>query len=435
MECMQLLESAGVAVCILHGYATYPDCIPSDVDFVVSPRGLQKLPAVLKHGENATGARLVQVIQHEDTCYSYILAHPGANGDVAFLQLDAATDYRRNGRIFFRAEEFLSSRKRFKDFWVPPPHLEFTYYLVKKIAKGYMDERHCSYLSELYLQDPQRCKEQILRFWSSAAAQKLIRAAASNNWDEVGAALSQLRQDLLQTTVRKDPLGVALYWWGELQRAVKRWYQPTGLHVVFLGPDGSGKSSVIAQVEKNLRLAFRRTARRHLRPYLFKPQKGAWAPATNPHAKPPYGRFKSVLKLAYLWFDYTVGYVFRIQPQLVRSTLVLFDRYLDDLLVDPRRYRYGGPLWLARLVARFIPRPDLVILLDAPPGVLQRRKQEVSFEETARQREAYLELVQNLPNGYVVDASKPLDEVIAEVQRIILNYMAERTARRLRLKG
>ena len=60
------------------------------------------------------------------------------------------------------------------------------------------------------------------------------------------------------------------------------------------------------------------------------------------------------------------------------------------MLVDPRRYRYGGAMWLARWVGKIIPKPDLWILLDAPAEVLQKRKQEVPPEETARQRRAYL---------------------------------------------
>jgi thymidylate kinase len=90
---------------------------------------------------------------------------------------------------------------------------------------------------------------------------------------------------------------------------------------------------------------------------------------------------------------------------------------------------------LAKLVGRVFPQPDLVILLDAPPEVLHARKREVSFEETTRQREAYLELVHQLPNGHVVDASKPVHEVVADAERIILDHVAARTARRLKSRG
>jgi len=142
-----------------------------------------------------------------------------------------------------------------------------------------------------------------------------------------------------------------------------------------------------------------------------------------------------LLKLGLWWADFTVfGYLLSVYPQIVKSTLVILDRYYQDLLVHPDGYRYGGPLWLARLVGRLVPPPHLFILLDAPPEVIQARKQELPFEETARQREAYLEVVAGLPNAHVVDASQSLDEVVDEAERIILDYMARRTARRLGLE-
>jgi thymidylate kinase len=124
-----------------------------------------------------------------------------------------------------------------------------------------------------------------------------------------------------------------------------------------------------------------------------------------------------------------------IYPSLARSTLVLFDRYYHDLLVDARRYRYGGPLWLILLVSRLIPRPDLVILLDASPEVLYARKQDATFAEVSRQREAYLEVVKGLSHGHIVDASKPLDAVVAESEQIVLDHLAKRAAHRFAYDG
>jgi len=86
------------------------------------------------------------------------------------------------------------------------------------------------------------------------------------------------------------------------------------------------------------------------------------------------------------------------------------------------------------LVGWFIPRPDLVILLDASAELLQSRKQEVPLEETRYQRDAYLKLIQSLPNGHVVDASKPLQKVAQQVEDIVFEYMAKRTASRLGLE-
>ena len=114
-----------------------------------------------------------------------------------------------------------------------------------------------------------------------------------------------------------------------------------------------------------------------------------------------------------------------------RSTLVLYDRHFTDILIDPRRYRYGGPRWALRLNAWLAPRPDLVLLLDAPAETLQARKQEVPFAETARQRALYREFVRGLHNGHIVDAGGSREHVAAQAASIILDRQAERCRRRL----
>ena len=132
--------------------------------------------------------------------------------------------------------------------------------------------------------------------------------------------------------------------------------------------------------------------------------------------------------LCYWFVYYLICYRVTLRLHLAHSTLVLHDRHLIDALVDPKRYRYSGPAWLLRLIWRFVPKPDLVILLDAPPEVLQARKQEVSFAESARARQAYRSLVASIANGHIVDAAKPLEQVVSEVHDIILRYLTTRVA-------
>jgi thymidylate kinase len=103
-----------------------------------------------------------------------------------------------------------------------------------------------------------------------------------------------------------------------------------------------------------------------------------------------------------------------------KGTLLICDRYYHDLLVDPKRYRYGGPAWAAKLIGKLMPQPTLWILLDAPTKVLQVRKQEVTLEETARQRQAYSDFVRKQRKYVIVDASQSLDRVIADAQKEIM---------------
>jgi thymidylate kinase len=57
--------------------------------------------------------------------------------------------------------------------------------------------------------------------------------------------------------------------------------------------------------------------------------------------------------------------------------------------------------------------------LDAPAEVLQSRKQEVTLEESARERHAYRDFVQSQREHVIVDASQPLDRVIEDVEDAI----------------
>ena len=80
---------------------------------------------------------------------------------------------------------------------------------------------------------------------------------------------------------------------------------------------------------------------------------------------------------------------------------------------------------MARLIGSLMPQPRLWLLLDAPAEVLQMRKQEVTPEETARQRQAYLSQVKKQRNYVIVDASQPLDKVITDVEHAITAAVIE----------
>lgn len=189
--------------------------------------------------------------------------------------------------------------------------------------------------------------------------------------------------------------------------------------IVLLGPDGSGKSSLIQGIRERLKPVFREMYFFHLRFPLLPNRSEKSTSVTEPHAQVEYSPLKSICKILYFIVRYQVGYW--LHYRLIRSPniLIAFDRYYHDLMVDPKRFRYGAPLWLAEKAFALIPKPHAVILLDAPAEVLQARKQEVPFAETERQRFTYLKLVESIPTGYVVDAALPLEQVIERVEMIV----------------
>jgi thymidylate kinase len=191
------------------------------------------------------------------------------------------------------------------------------------------------------------------------------------------------------------------------------------MFISFLGCDGSGKSAVIAGVAERLRAQGAVVTLGHWRPQaLDGGSNAAAATADDPHGQVPRGAISSIFKLVWLWLNWWGGW-FRVLRKASMDGVVMFDRYHADLLVDPRRYRYGGPIWLSRLASTMMPQPDLVIFLDAEPAVLLSRKQEVGQEALEQARVKYLSLCQEHSRFQIVDAGQPLETIIEIVFNLI----------------
>jgi hypothetical protein len=373
----ETLDRAGIPYCVLHGYESYPQRIKSDVDCMISAKVRPgQLMALLGENSNRIGAEVVR-----SRGYYLLLAGKNVDGSPCFLDLDLSIDYELDDRQFYAGSEVIESRRRHQQFWIPATNVEFGCYLVRKIAKGCLDNGQAGRLSSLYQQDAAGCRQQVARFWGAGSTALILSAASSGKWEPVRLRLDNLRAELRMRATLRSP-------WRMVENRLRRlagrmgrfWRVDGGLSVVFLGPDGAGKSSVIEAIGQSLAGAFPRTACYSFPPALFHFFHNPQAIDNRPHESPLRSWPASVVRAVLYWFVYsTLGYCVTVRQALGRSTLVMHDRHFVDALVDPRRYRYGGPSWLLRLIWRIIPKPDLLILLDAPPAVLQGRKQEVSF--------------------------------------------------------
>jgi len=205
------------------------------------------------------------------------------------------------------------------------------------------------------------------------------------------------------------------------------WMHPAGLSFILLGPDGVGKSTLVAGLLESLGAAFRGHELFHWRPGVVVPIRDGDDSLSSPHEEASRSPLVSVLYLFGFFADFCVGYAVRIRPLLVRSSLVVFDRYFHDLLVDQKRYRYSGPVWLARLLLRLSPgRNDLLLALDAPEDVILSRKQQLPCQELSRQRAAYRALCRTLPNAHVVETQHGTEPALAAAAQIIVGHLAQR---------
>ena len=412
---------------------------PVDVDVLV-PRAA--LPGRIARAVNDTGRCIEGWLITWDRDNQFVLACAPNNADegaaAGFLRVHLRPDYRRAGRFFYAGEELLAaqpprSADHPESFATPISPREFAAYLIEKFVKLSLTPTHERLLSAAFRNNPKGCAAEIHRFWSPANAALIEAAARTGNWEIVRRAQADLRGELRRGAFFRRPIWTIGYKLSKGFRRVAEFFRPsTGLHVVMLGPDGVGKSTIVEVLQRDLAPAFCGIEYGTFAPGLI-PRKPNRSGGGQPHGLPPRSLAASIIKVLWWIVYYSIGYHFTIRPTLARGGLALNHRYCVDAIVDSRRYRYSGPQWLLKLAWKLAHKPDLVFLLDAPPEVVQARKKEVAFEETVRQRDAYRKLVEAMPNGHIIDSTQGVADVAADVERIIVQYMARRTARRLGL--
>ena len=104
----------------------------------------------------------------------------------------------------------------------------------------------------------------------------------------------------------------------------------------------------------------------------------------------------------------------------LRGRIVVFDRhfFLDYYHADVESARIAAAApsgCTAGCSERVYPKPDLVIMLDAPAEVLHARKPEATVGVAGTSRQQYLELAPAGSEFVVVDVDRPLDAAVSEV--------------------
>ena len=418
------LEAAGIRTCILHGYQGLPAHVPSDVDCVVSadPDHVIRL---LDRNRETIGARIVS----RHGAY-VVLAARRSDGLPALLCLDLMRDCAVDDMVILPGDKVLAERRRFGQFWIPAAPMEFAAYLARSLYKCRLDGTRIQVLDKLYQEDAKAAQAQLRHLWPPETSEFLATAIDTRRWDRVRKHAGRLRRELILNRLKRAPLTFLHGHSVSAMRRVSRLFKPAGIAVVFLGPDGAGKSSAIEGLSRLLEPAFARQEIRGFAPAFARLLGRRPCSTAEPHGLPKRSPTTSLLRAGY-WLAFNLWSHLSLWMARARSTLVLYDRHFSDILIDPCRYRYGGPRWALRLNAWLVPRPDLVLMLDAPTEILQRRKQEVPFAETARQLMSYRKFVSGLSNGHIIDAACSREQVTAKAAWIILEQQAERCRSRM----
>ena len=125
--------------------------------------------------------------------------------------------------------------------------------------------------------------------------------------------------------------------------------------------------------------------------------------------------FRLLHRLSEEWFRQLVSWTLQL-----RGFIVIYDRHFifecaPDASSGDKNRRLGDRIhfWM---LSHAYPKPQHIFFLDAPPEVLFDRKPEATLEYLAVRRKTYLELGKQMPNFVRIDATRPEDEVLMDIQ-------------------
>ena len=162
-----------------------------------------------------------------------------------------------------------------------------------------------------------------------------------------------------------------------------------GCFVLLAGPDGSGKTTIGDALESLATADGIRLHRAHYRPGVVGARPAGSNVTVTPHAQHPRGYLPSLLKILLVALDMAVGYLV-VWREARRRGLLLVERGWWDMAVDPVRYRLDArTVPVIRWVGRWLPRPDLIVVLGGDADAIDSRKQEIGASEVHRQLDCW----------------------------------------------
>lgn len=401
-----------------------------DIDIAIEKSTLIKLRPQLIGLIEECGWKIVTYLK-SDRLITWVCGSICEDKTIDLVQLDFFYHTSVFGIVLLENKEILASRQFNGNVFHASKAFEFLdkYVYDRAVGAGYpekyLDTRHA------VEQDP-KVLEVIVR---------LFKKNSITECDKAGK--KELLKASLQWNFGRYGLMVFVHYLEFIYYHILNYVQScTGFSIGFTGPDGSGKSTVIDLLIKNLGNVFRKAhAYYHFRPTLFGNlgevaysagmKKSVDRDYSNPHRGNKTGILSSLLRLLYYAVDYIIGYWIKVKVVTRITRVVIFDRYYTDIICDSRRSRIYLPVkFLYGFGKIFIPSLNYNILLTASPQVILSRKVELSAEEIEKINKKIDYLA--MKKGYykILNERTP-QETVAEILRIVFDEQHKKNLKRL----
>ena len=431
------LRKSKVDYCVLRNYEDLPEYTTHDVDILVTESDFKHAVATVKQTAIECGwGVLAEVRQYK--CHSLYFYYDKTNS-VQFIAFDFVTDLPWGWLPTVNIQHVFASKIWFRGIPVASPGADAAMRLIKVLIRRQpITDKAAKHIMKGALAGPNDFKTTFAGILSKSLVESWFDCIKSERIGRLSEYSLRVRHSVFRHALGRAPvrslIGAIKYF---LSRIRRYWRGSLGAFVVLVGPDGAGKTTLALKLSEGIgTLVFRGTALYHSQ-FNFLPRlrtlgrritglKLKEIDFTQPHSGSkvkPTGMARCILYLLYYIWDYQLARL-SLWLHRGRSRLILFDRYFYNYYYQKAYMRLP---WLFLDFLRIaVPKPDVVLIMDADASVIYDRKPELDCPEIERQLEAINKLTERLHSIVLkrVQASQGLEVAENEAVRAIVGFVA-----------
>lgn len=436
-------EKSTIKYCVLRNYELLPEIHGNDVDLFALNAQMPMVESVIGRVSRDAGWEVLTKVCR----WGYNGFYLFCGGE--YLLIDIFTQCRWRGLAYCAPRAIMESRIRYKSFWIANPGIVSATLLFKELlpwGKVKSKNNARTQIRKCALANPVRFISSLQPPFGKHLAEWTWKKVSEGDWEAIEEKISNYRWILFKRSFARPVAQLLIWIHFILGHLVYRFRNPLSIFIVIIGPDGSGKTTIAQDF-----MAFW-TAKFHTHPFYIhgnfsilprlRVLRKIWANIRRRELAPepdftlkhsgantvPHTLTKSLCYLAYYYWGYVFGYL-KIFLARGKGRPVVADRYFYDYFFQRGNMHLPHPL--LRFLSLFIPKPDLVIFLDAPAREIYARKNELTIQEIERQQNAIKRILKWLPHPISISATDGIGKTVEKVKEAVMKSISRKSNKTL----